>query len=118
MYKIAIALAACLCLSVSIAQANPMRPDNLSAPKSTANIAAKPKAAYFNLSDISIIGDLRYVYINKQQLSLNDQISGYRIARIEADYVLLIKGNSERTLYLNTPGSFKIVPSTEDSPSE
>ena len=118
MYKTTTAFAACICFTVSLAQANPMRPDNISAPKSTVNITAKPKATYFNLSDISIIGDLRYAYINKQQLTLNDRISGYRVARIEADYVLLIIGNTERTLYLNTPGSFKIVPSTEDSPSE
>ncbi|MFQ3229352.1 hypothetical protein [Reinekea sp.] len=118
MFKFCIALAASFCFSVSLAQANPMRPDNMAAPKSTATTTAKPKVTYFSLSDISIIGDLRYAYINKQQLTLNDLINGYRVAQIEADYVLLIKGNSERTLYLKSPGSFKIVPSTEDYPSE
>jgi hypothetical protein len=105
---------------MSFLQANPLRPDNLvSAPKNvtkTTTVQAKPIT--LTLSSISITGELRYAQINNQLLAINDLISGYRVVKIESNSVLLIKGSAEKLLYLNAPGSFKIVPSTEDSPSE
>lgn len=117
MYKIAIAITVA-CMSIASVQANPMRPDNIAAPKNMANITVKPISVSFNLTDISIIGELRYANINNKQVMLNDLINGYQVTKIDPDYVLLVKGNTHKTLYLTTPGSFKIVPSTEDFPSE
>ncbi|MDN3650617.1 hypothetical protein QWZ13_17060 [Reinekea marina] len=119
MYKL-MATVFLLCTALSLpTHANPMRPDNYSAPKqNTSTVVRKAKPASFSLSDIAITGDLRFATINNKTLTLNDQISGFKVTQIEAEFVVLAQGSTTRTLYLKTPGSFKIVPSTEDSPSE
>jgi hypothetical protein len=119
MFKFAIALVTTFSLTMGFCAANPMRPDNIrQSQRITPVVVTQPKTVTFNLSDISITGDLRYAYINQQRLTLNESISGYRIIEIESNYVFLKKGDSGKKLYLITPGSFTIVPSTEDSQSE
>jgi hypothetical protein len=110
-------LVMCLVLA-NLSFANPMRPDPAAqtvkpAVTKTPTVVRAPRLPV--LEGVVIIGDYRKaIFQGGQELRVGEQISGYTLSVIEAQFVQLKRGNAIRTLSIKTSGDFKITPTKED----
>lgn len=96
-------------LVVGFAHADPMRPDPPPGPGIQAAPATQQPEPTLILTSIYILGDQRQAQINGQWLEEDSTLGQYRILRIEADRVELMRGNRSRTLSVTAQGSITIT---------
>lgn len=74
---------------------DPMRP-----PQARQTTAATPQPPSWDLSSVLISERRRVAVINNQLVQVGDRVGGARVQRIEADRVILLRGEQSMTLTL------------------
>ena len=119
MFKATLIAFALLSIGVSLAQANPMRPDPAVKPSVTRSQPIQRAPRLPKLEQILIIGDYRLASFNGGiDVRLGNKISGYTVSEITADYVIVTRNNKQTKLNLDNAGVMVITPVTEEEYSE
>lgn len=111
---IALIITASLCL-VPV-EANPMRPDTgKPATTSTKPVQTVTQPSLPALTSTLIIGDYRVaVFTRGRERTEGQRINGYRVIRIEPDYVVVEQGNKKVTLKIKSVGALSITPASKE----
>ncbi len=115
MSKITMLVITLVAFSLTLANANPMQPDNYRKPavSTTKKVSAAPKLP--TLTNILIIGDYQLATFNdKTELTLGETISGYQLVEIQPTYVVVLQNNKQTKLELKTTGALAITPAKEE----
>lgn len=101
---------------MSLALANPMQPDTADQrPVNNRQSAVYVSPRYPVLQAIIIVGDLKKaIFKGPQEILEGEKIAGFIVSSITPDSVTLTRGDNKKTLYLKSPGEFKLSPVNED----
>ncbi len=102
---------------VSLVQANPLQPDSFKPPKTTSQSSTQTTSTprLPRLQSIVIVGDVKKAIFNgSREVEEGSSISGYQVVEVTANAVTLARGNTRRTLYLKTTGTFNLSPAEEE----